>query len=216
MTTIKIIGFDLDQTLYPKSPEIDETIQAYIYTRIAAHKGCSIEEARALFYTHHPTLSGRKTLEKLGIPNATDVVQEALERADIAKFLHPNPNVIHLLRDLRSRYGSLSLITGSDKSIAEKKLHSLQIPSTLFDFVVYGNVSKSTGEAYQEWLSHFQKRDPKLTPGNFLYVGDRYSSDVEVPEKLGIQCWLVNNEKQKYPHTKTFDKLLDIRDELLN
>ena len=46
---IKVIGFDLDQTLYPKSPEIDEAIQIYLYQKIAEHLGISIEVAENKF-----------------------------------------------------------------------------------------------------------------------------------------------------------------------
>jgi FMN phosphatase YigB (HAD superfamily) len=215
MSTIRIIGFDLDQTLFPKSPEIDEAIQEYLYQKIAAHHHNSIEEARKMFYSYYPVLSGRKTIEKLGLANANELMQEALERADIAKFLKPSPKVVHLLSEIRAKYGSLSLLTGSDSNIAQKKLHALEIPLALFDFIVYGATSKSTGEAYQKWIDYFRQKDPSLKPQNFLYIGDRYSSDVEAPEKLGIQAWLVNTEKGKYPDTKTFENFLDVRNELL-
>jgi FMN phosphatase YigB (HAD superfamily) len=46
---IKIIGFDLDQTLYPKSPEIDEAIQMYIYDQIAKKLKISSENAKEKF-----------------------------------------------------------------------------------------------------------------------------------------------------------------------
>lgn len=216
MTTIHVVGFDLDQTLFPKSPDIDEAIQDYLYEEIANQHNVTREEARGMFYAHYPIISGRKTLEKLGIPNPNELMQEALEHADIAKFLHPSPKITRLLEDIRAKYGSVSLLTGSDQVIAHKKLRALEIPAKLFDFTIYGTLSKSTGEAYQAWMNYFTKKNEKLKPDNFLYIGDRYTSDIEVPKKMGIQAWLVNNEKEKYPNTKTFENLLDIRDELLN
>ncbi|MEK6902293.1 MAG: HAD family hydrolase [archaeon] len=214
-SSVKIIGFDLDQTLYPKSPEIDEAIQEYIYTRISAQHGCSIDESRKMFYLHYPASSGSKTLELLGVPNARDVVQEALERADIARFLQPSPQIVQLLNDIRTKYGSVSLLTGSDRPIAEKKLRALHIPLELFDLTLFGTPSKSTGEAYVEWLNYFKQKNKELQPNQFLYIGDRYSSDVEAPQKLGIQTWLVNNPPGKYPGIQTYSDLLSIRADLL-
>src|SRR3989344_1286736 len=125
---IKVIGFDLDQTLYPKSPEIDEAIQGYLYKKIAEHKNCGLEEAEKLFkglYKEGRGLSGRKTMMELGVPNADQLVQEALEKADIEKFLTPNKETIGILNKLKETYGKVDLITGSDVNIANKKLKKL-------------------------------------------------------------------------------------------
>src|SRR3989344_1655454 len=121
MNKIKYIGFDLDQTLYPKSPKIDQAIQKYIYEKIAQHKKINVEYARELFYSYYPKISGRKTLIELGIPDAENIVQEALENADISEFLIPDPSIRKLLEQLSKKY-TLALITGSNKKIAIKKL----------------------------------------------------------------------------------------------
>lgn len=190
-TGIEVIGFDLDQTLYPKSPKIDEAIQGYIYEKIAQHKGCDIDAARKLFndlYQGGKGLSGSQTLTSLSIPNPKEVVQEALENADIAEFLQPNPTVLDLLTRLKKRYQNIDLITGSIRSVAEKKLANLALPISLFDQVITGEIGKSAGDAYHEWF----RRYPSKKPTNFLYIGDREKSDYIVPASLGIRCILVN------------------------
>lgn len=194
--TIKVIGFDLDQTLYPKSPEIDEAIQGYIYVKIAQHKNCSEEEARQLFndlYKNGAGLSGGQTLRELGIQNGSEIVQEALEHADIAKFLHPNQEVLTLLSELKKQYHSIDLITGSGRNIAMRKLESLQIPKELFSNIIDGDIAdKSSGDAYRIWLAQY----PQMQPEEFLYIGDRPMSDYTVPAQLGIPSILVNREKE--------------------
>jgi len=195
-TLIKVIGFDLDQTLYPKSPKIDESIQKYIYEKIAEHKNCTQEEARTLFtdlYKEGCGLSGSKTLEMLEIPNAQEIVQEALERADIASSLIPNQKTLELLHTLKKKYGNIDLITGSDVSNTTKKLEKLSIPKELFNYLITGEIAtKSTGEAYILWFSKY----PHLRPNEFLYIGDRVSSDYEAPDALGIKTILVNIKKE--------------------
>lgn len=188
---IRVVGFDLDQTLYPKSPEVDAAIQAYIYTKIAEHRGVSEEDAAELFrerYREGRGLGGTATLIGLGIPSASDVIQEALERADIAEFLKPDPLLLALLAAIRDRYGNLDLITGSNRSNTEKKLSRLEIPAALFSHLITADdASKSSGEAYRLWMSRY----PGLAPGQFLYVGDRVTSDHEAPRRLGMETVLV-------------------------
>jgi len=189
-SNIKVIGFDLDQTLYPKSPDVDEKIQSYLYQKIAEHKGVSIEEGERLFkerYREGSGLTGRQTLEDLGLPRAGDLVQEALEHAEIASALLPDPEINRLLTALKPRF-AVDLITGSNLEQTQKKLRAIDIEPQFFAHVITADdASKSTGEAYALWLSRY----PNLQPKQFLYVGDRPKSDHDIPSALGIQTALV-------------------------
>jgi len=190
---IKVVGLDMDQTLYPKSSEIDEAIQIYIYQKIAQYKNCNLNEAEKLFkdlYKEGRGLSGSRALIRLGIPNAKEVIQEALENADIAKFLQPNSEVLQLLHNLKKKYRNIDLITGSNKKNTITKLSKLAIPISVFSHTITGsdNVSKSDGQAYELWLSFYENSKPE----QFLYIGDKVSSDYVVPKKMGIQTILVN------------------------
>lgn len=190
----RIIGFDLDQTLYPKSPQIDRAIQDYIYKKIAQANTVDEETAKRQFtelYQNGKGLSGSQTLIHLGFPleEAKNVVQEALEHADIAKFLEPNPAVLALLTKLKFHYQSMDLITGSGRAIAQKKLMALGLAESLFDHWITGDEgSKSDLSSYKQWLAYY----PTYKPETFLYIGDRVSSDYEKPKELGIESILVN------------------------
>lgn len=196
-TNIKVIGFDLDQTLYPKSTKIDAKIQEYIFEKISEHRQVSLEKAETLFaglYKNGEGLSGRKTLIELGIPNASDIIQEALENADIASVLEPNPLVNSLLEQLKEKYKNIDIITGSNKKQTTKKLEALSIPEDLFTYIIADeDASKSDGKAYQLWMSYYNG----LNPNEFLYVGDREGPDHEVPSSLGIKTVLVNVQEEK-------------------
>src|SRR3989344_6013268 len=191
---IQVIGFDLDQTLYPKSPEIDEAIQEYIYQKISDKLNVGIDEAKIKFnklYQKGKGLSGSKSLIKLGfdIDIAKKIVQEALEKADIAKFLIPNQETLGLLEKTKAKYKSIDLITGSNKNNTEIKLGKLAIPSKLFSHIITGDDgSKPCLSAFHIWLNHY----PNYKPKSFLYIGDRVSSDFEKPKELGIKSILVN------------------------
>ncbi|HLC85082.1 MAG TPA: HAD family hydrolase [Candidatus Nanoarchaeia archaeon] len=190
-----VIGFDLDQTLYPKSPLIDEAIQSYIYGVIAKRKQIPLDEARKLFLAQYPTISGRKTLLLLGFDDAEQIIQESLERAEIEPFLKPDPEVLDLLCELQQTYGGLTLITGSSAEIARRKLSKLGLPVSLFSVMITGEVSKSDGTAFRIWMAQEQAKNPALNASDFLYVGDRPSTDVEIPASLGMRSVLVNVKK---------------------
>lgn len=194
-TQIKVIGFDLDQTLYPKSPEIDSAIQKYIFEVIVSHKKCSSGEAEKLFgnlYKDGTGISGSKTLAALGIQNGKEIVQEALEKADIASFLIPDSETISLLVKLKEKYRNLDILTGSNDSNAFKKLGGLHIDKKIFSHIITKDTApKSDGSAYKLWLSMYD-----LPAEDFLYIGDRVSSDYEVPKELGIKSILVNIERK--------------------
>ncbi|MFA6340636.1 MAG: HAD family hydrolase [Candidatus Paceibacterota bacterium] len=193
---IKVIGFDLDQTLFPKSPEIDETIQEYIYRKISEQRHTTIEESKKMFkdlYKDGAGLSGSKSLEVLGVPNAKEVVQMALEKADIAKFLSPDEKTLSIVKKLKERYGNLDIITGSNLKITKEKLGHLGFDLRLFNNIfTQDDVSKSDGSAYKIWM----KKYPSLKPDQFLYIGDRVMSDHMEPKKLGINSILVNQKEK--------------------
>ena len=194
---IKVIGFDLDQTLYEKSPEIDRAIQGYLFKKIAQFRNCSLEEAEKLFkelYKDGAGLSGTQSMKALGLENASEITQEALENAEIDKFLIPNRETIGLLGRIKEKYKNLDLLTGSGEAIAEKKLKKLEIDRSLFGFCVFdGDAKKSDGTAYELWLKHYEKEG--FQPENFLYIGDRPKSDYFVPSPIGIAVVLVNVSK---------------------
>ncbi|MEA2701768.1 MAG: hypothetical protein QOE22_477 [Candidatus Parcubacteria bacterium] len=191
LNDIRVVGFDLDQTLYPKSPVIDEMIQSYLYLKIAEHMGVSLAEAEKLFkgrYRGGAGMSGRETLEDLGLPNASDLVQEALEHADLTSVLVPDQETNLLLARAREAYEGMDLITGSNLEQTRKKLVALDIGMDAFSHVItQDDAWKLNGDAYRLWLSYY----PHLEPHQFLYVGDRARSDHEVPASLGIRTCLV-------------------------
>jgi len=213
-TTIKVIGFDLDQTLYPKSPEIDDAIQAYLYKEIADYKKVSMKEAEKMFkdlYQDGKGLSGSKTMEAIGIPNGKEAVQTALEKADIASFLKPDKKVLELLNDLKVKYKNLDLVTGSSRSIVGDKLREIGIEKSIFNNIITADeASKPDLSAFKMSFNFY----PNLKPEQFLYIGDRPFSDFIAPSSLGINVILVNQKEKnsllKCPQLPLFTDLRNL------
>jgi FMN phosphatase YigB (HAD superfamily) len=133
-------------------------------------------------------MSGSQTLKDLGLPEASELVQEALERADITSLLTPDMETNQFLIEICARYKGMDLITGSDRNQTQKKLIALGLGIKTFSHVITADqAGKSTGDSYRLWLSFY----PHLKPQQFLYVGDRVRSDYEIPSALGIRTALV-------------------------
>jgi len=189
---ISVVGFDLDGTLYPITPEIKEKQREKIYEKISIHFGISPEESRELFEKYYGELgSGIKSMEaiskKLQRPfHNSHFIQESLEQADFLYLLKPNLLLNEMLVRI-SKIKRLDLITGSTSAFLLKKLERIGISPDLFQLLsTHEDGSKSSQEIYLKWLSQ-----TKRLPSQHIYVGDNPKLDIDVPKSLGIKtCFL--------------------------
>ncbi|MFH0808640.1 MAG: HAD family hydrolase [archaeon] len=197
---IKIVGFDLDGTLYENTPEIHQRVRKKIYEKLSALCQIPEDKARELFIAHYEKLSsGTRSIKeitedyKIQIGNR-DLVQESIEEADIIELIDDNPALRQMLERLSNKV-NIDLVTGSKKSLSLKKLVKLGISKHMFTYILTSeDGSKTTGEKYLKWI-----RMRKLEPGQLLYVGDNKKQDVDMPRSLGIQTCIVGNyEKANY------------------
>ena len=200
VSQLKLIGLDLDGTLYPFTPEIQDRVRGKLYQNLALELGISFEKAKESFETNYQgdfqwSNSGSRTVNEMGRQlgrqvNGSDIVQKSLEQSMIADLLKPNPELVEMIvRLFKER--EVDLLTGSNYGIALIKLASLNINKNIFTHVLsaehYG--SKSEGELFRYWLG---LRDVK--PGEILYVGDNTRQDVDAPKRLGIRTCIVGKE----------------------
>jgi FMN phosphatase YigB (HAD superfamily) len=200
MSNIKVIGFDLDGTLYETTPEILSRVRGKIYEKLASSFDISLEKAKDLFEKNYNgtfswSCSGSKTIEELARKhnktlNGADIVQKSTEQADILDLVNPNPGLNNMLKRLSNRFG-LDLITSTSYSLAHGKLKKIGIASKLFDNFwaekKYG--SKTTGTIYQNWL-----KVREISPDQALYVGDNKKQDIKSSGSLGIQTCYIGQE----------------------
>lgn len=189
---IEVIGFDLDGTLYPETPEIRNRVREKIYEKISELCKIPEEKSKELFEKNYSeSYSGSESIKKILntydiIIKGKDIIQEALEEADVLDLLEENLNLSIMLEKL-SQTKKIDLITGSNKNIALKKLSKLGIAPNLFEYIfTFEDGSKTTGEKYLKWLG---KRN--LRPEQHLCVGDNRKQDIDVPNSLGIKTCIV-------------------------
>jgi len=198
---IEVIGFDLDNTLYSSTPEIQSRIRGGIYHRLSEEFGISFYEAKELFEENYRgsfpwSYSGSRTVEEIARRfkkqlDGSDIIQQSAGQADILCLLEPDPAV----QDMLTRLGEkreLDLITSSKYHLALDKLKRIGIPFSLFRNIISTEFhgSKSDGTVYKFWLSLRE-----IPPNQVLYVGDNPKQDIEIPRRLGIRtCYLGEKE----------------------
>jgi FMN phosphatase YigB (HAD superfamily) len=190
---IRVIGFDLDNTLYPSTPQIQERVRGKIYTILANELGIQVEIARDLFeeayegnyeWSKSGSRSTAHIAEMYGKVIDRDIVQEAFEQADFLELIQSNPELVQMFNRL-SEERELDLITGSAHDMAMFKLARVGInPKIFWHRFCAESGSKTTGEIYQTWIKARERT--YHNPENMLYVGDNAKSDILVPKKLGI------------------------------
>jgi len=193
---VKAIGFDLDQTLYPNSEEIQDRVRTEISKRILDKQSShgTITAARQHFEKRYLELqSGTKVLKEAGYEDVERVMDDCLARADILDLIKRNEKLARILDRIADRYSSLFLITGSPEDLALKKLKRLGIAPEIFEIKIYSTTqnagTKNTGEAFQYYLSISH-----VIPQNNLYIGDRLKSDILPAKKLGMHVGAVWSE----------------------
>lgn len=200
LNVIKVIGLDLDGTLYPDTPEIQKRIRGKIYEKISQLCGILLEQSKNLFEENYRVImSGSKTVAKIAQEHGKEVdegsiIQDSLAEADILDLIEKNHYLNAMLERLAQKR-DIDLLTSSEHNLALQKLSRLGIDRKIFSyFLAYQDGSKSTGEKYQIWLA---KRN--LKPEQYLYVGDNQKLDVDMPKSLGIRtCVIGNYEKADF------------------
>lgn len=190
-TNIKVIGFDLDGTLYPLTREIQKRIRGKIYEKIAGLFDISLEEAERRFEEgYERIMSGSKVIEEIALGFGRridrDIVQESVEEADILNLIDANPELRDMLQRF-SRERGLDLLTSSEYGFALEKLRKLGIDYGVFEKILHRkDGSKSSGEMYEKWISI-----RGLSPSELFYVGDNKKQDIDSPKRLGIRTCIV-------------------------
>jgi len=202
---IKVVGFDLDGTLYPYTEEIQRRNREEIYGELSRILGIHFEDVDKTFNglyndrSEECCGSGSRTIERIGRIygkelNGVGIVQECLTRANVWDLIEENFGLVKMLNDLSKKY-CLDLVTSTHSSLMHPKLERIGINIGVFNYVFTGeNGSKSNGSIFKEWL---KLRD--FNVNEYLYVGDNERVDIDVPKSLGIKtCFIGDYEEADY------------------
>jgi len=199
MQKIKVIIFDLDNTLMDFMRMKEEACKAAVRAMIDAGLYMSENEAYELLM---------KTYFRLGLESDeafTEFLKETgkFEHKILAaainsyletksNFVKSYPHVKSVLKKLRSNGITLSIVTDAPKTKAYQRLLKMGI-EPFFRFVVgYEDTEskKQTGLPLRLALSMLKKEFPDLLNSEILMVGDSVERDVIPARKLGLRTAL--------------------------
>ena len=204
---IKAVGFDLDNTLYKVNDRMDNLIRNYIITKASLILNRDVKEEFNNYFKEFQ--SGRRSLLALGIKDAAELVQEALEKADISLELKPDKELVSLLNDLSKVY-TLYLITSSAETEALKKLKALNIDFNLFSIKLYNDCKyKREDTTVFPYVASLLE----LRVNELMFVGDREYVDILPANKLGVITAIVNAKSEHA--TYELERIYDLRRILL-
>lgn len=193
-SNIKWVGFDVDGTLYPIVPEMNERIRNKIAEKILEKKPDlkNISSARNYFEQRYKIFhSGSKVLREVGYENSTKIMDFCQVNADIIDLIGPNPALNNIIQKLQKKY-NLYILSSSPEKLTLEKLYKIGINPELFSVKVYNDTpgcgSKSGGEAYDFILSKIN-----CLAESIIHIGDSLKKDILPAKQRGMKTIAVGS-----------------------
>lgn len=193
--TIEVIGWDLDGTLYPSTPSLNNAIHSLKLQAVANALQLTEQAAAARFAEAYRILgSNTAVLDSFGI-DGQNFFLETWRKLALSDFIIPNPELVVALHKLRETTGLIQVILTNSNSqmTVAKKLAAIGIQKNFFAAIYTSidlGVNKPNANAFVPlWENH------ATNPSKVLYVGDRVETDIEPAQKLGIKTALIATDK---------------------
>jgi putative hydrolase of the HAD superfamily len=192
---IMSVGFDLDQTLYPRNYKIDNIISENIARKVLEKKqGVYRFNEFIFFFEEEYRKIGSRTqiLKNLGYLDAEDIMQASLESPSILNLLKKDKKLVSLLRKIKEKY-EIFLVTASPKELAIKKLCKIGIDPCLFNISIFGDTLNAGKKLDGSIFRYFLGKSNHL-PEQHVYVGDSLNADIIPAKSLGMKTVAVGEE----------------------
>ncbi len=207
---IKVIIFDLDDTLYDCSGTLVVRGRRQVAKTIAKLINCSEEEAYQLQLDMEEKYGVKtniyeKIVSHYHLPGA--YVQELLE-----EFVHVEisnitlfSDVVDTLMHLKSQGYKLVLVTSGDTEIQRKKIDVLGLNNRYFDDIVITerNNDQSKKACFQEIMKRYD-----LQPEEVICVGDKIDDELAASKSLGLVTIMFEHGRHYKAYLKVQDKYI--------
>ena len=201
---IRVISFDLDDTLWPCRPVIQRAEQQ-LYDWLAEHAPAipanysiqAMRDLRLVFQRANPDIAHdltqvrQRSLQQLldihGYSRSLGAQGTALFR-EARNEVTPYPDVLPVLERLSSRYKLVS-VTNGNAEIDKTPLSNIFHRSFTAAEVGAARPDPALFQAVLDWS--------EMTPGAVLHVGDDPARDVEPARRLGLRtAWIQRGQGQ--------------------
>ncbi len=207
---IKVIIFDLDDTLYDCSGTLVVRGRRQVAKTIAKLINCSEEEAYQLQLDMEEKYGVKaniyeKIVSHYHLPGT--YAQELLEEfvhtdiSDITVF----PDVIDTMIQLKGRGYRMVLVTSGDKEIQRKKIDVLGLNNRYFDDIVI--TERNKGQPKKACFQEIMKRYD-LQAEEFVCVGDKIDDELTASQSLGMVTGMFEHGRHYNAYLKVQDKYI--------
>jgi HAD superfamily hydrolase (TIGR01549 family) len=190
---IKVLVWDLDQTLYPYQKALDKEFKKALYQIVAEYTNTSYQKAKKQFQQRQKKLKGTTiTLNSFGI-DGYQQLPKIVKAIDWSKYLKKEKRLTQMFNDLKS-YRHL-LLSDSNREIAIMKLELLGLDISVFEKTFCGielRITKPNIKLFKK-VSLYTKLPAKC----HLIIGDSLDKDILPAKKLGWQTCLVWKKSNK-------------------
>jgi len=193
---IKVIGWDLDGTLYPSDPRMSEEIVRLRTKRVA--EKLEVDESTAEFLFNKEKRfhsSTTDTLSYIGV-SGEEFYVKIWDWLKLEDYIKPDPKVMEMFGRLRGKRHFLLSNSNTVEQI-ERKLKLIGVGLEVFEQMVSTvdvGVNKPDPKPFNVALS-LMGADVKLE--KVLYVGDRVETDVMGAKAAGLRSCLVGSESEE-------------------
>src|SRR3989338_1113389 len=211
---IKYVGFDLDNTLYPKNHNLDHLIRNEIVSYLLKnnHQLKNMEIARKFYDKEYQKIgSWTKILKDGGFSNPKNLMYKFMSNKVILKYIKRDEKIAKILEKLVKKY-KLFLITSSPRKIGIKKLENIGINIKHFCYIRFGDDSKATSKIDGKVFKNFLKWS-KHSSKNHVYIGDQLRGDILPAKSLGMKTISVGTRIPEADYS--VEKIYEIEDLLL-
>ena len=194
-SNLKSVGFDLDQTLYPKNSEIDGLIRNKIAKEILKKNPelDNIQKVREIYDKKYLEVgSWTKIFKDIGFKNPKQVVYECLLNANFVDLIKKDNKLVEIMQSLYKKY-SIFLITASPKDFSICKLEKIGINPKLFQYAIFGDKKGFTSKIDKRVFEDFLDKSPYL-PEQHVYIGDSLKVDILPSKSVGMKTIAVGEK----------------------
>lgn len=188
ISKIKILGWDLDGTLYPSDSRIEHLIKQKQLEVVAANLNIEIKEAEIKYKNLLAEIgSNTKTLNTLGI-DGTKFFLDFWDQIDLKEYISNDPQIQQMFKELSNK--KHFIISNSNRiDQIERKLKLVGIDSSIFDLIVdtvkIGKM-KPDPDSFHQAIAFFG-----VKPEEILYIGDRDETDIKGAKAVGMKTCYV-------------------------
>lgn len=190
MVDIKVVGFDLDGTLYKAQPERDRFICTTLAKRISPlYSAESVAGKISEIYSAHRSVTEYLVYQRgYSRAEAKSHIQAVLEQADDEYPLPEDPRLQSMLERL-AQTRELFLLTNSGERSAATKLEMIGASPAIFSHAQYAaSERRANGDAFRIAAGYFGE-----SPCAMMYVGDRAEVDIVPAKRAGLTTVLVHS-----------------------